>query len=116
MAHAAVGVATTCARGYARGRDARAAAYAATVAAFSSSGADGTEDGTSALIAPKATLPLEQYVYDAGTSNRVMCVTCHNPHGTDLFVFDEFGNGQIINDNNMLRLRDEDSTLCEACH
>jgi hypothetical protein len=72
-----------------------------------------------ALGSPAATLPLEQYIYGSGTStNKVMCVTCHNPHGTDLFVFVPSVPSMLtsIPDNNMLRLRDEDNTLCHACH
>ncbi|GAB4282078.1 MAG: hypothetical protein Kow0092_37190 [Deferrisomatales bacterium] len=67
---------------------------------------------------PLAVLPLEQYVFGPATSSsdRVMCVTCHNPHGTDLFTYDPSGGHEQIPDNNMLRLRDSDNTLCEACH
>ena len=73
--------------------------------------------------APFAVLPLERYVLDTGISDRVMCVTCHNPHGTDLFTYDATdnnaapgGSNASIPDNNMLRLRDSDNTLCNACH
>ncbi|MDF1553168.1 MAG: CxxxxCH/CxxCH domain-containing protein [Deferrisomatales bacterium] len=72
---------------------------------------------------PLAVLPLERYVLASGTSDRVMCVTCHNPHGTDLFTYDAMdgnaapgGPNASIPDNNMLRLRDSDNTLCNACH
>jgi len=66
---------------------------------------------------PFAVLPLLQYVGNqSGPANTVMCVTCHNPHGTDLYVHDTFGAGSEIPDNNMLRLRDSDNTLCNACH
>ena len=66
---------------------------------------------------PFAVLPLLQFVGNqSGLNNAVMCVTCHNPHGTDLYVFDPGGIGGSIPDNNMLRLRDEDNTLCNACH
>ncbi|MDF1553169.1 MAG: CxxxxCH/CxxCH domain-containing protein [Deferrisomatales bacterium] len=66
---------------------------------------------------PFAVVPLLQFVGNqSGQTNAVMCVTCHNPHGTDLYVFDPGGIGKNINDNNMLRLRDEDNTLCNACH
>jgi len=67
---------------------------------------------------PFAVLPLENEVYGFGSSNRVMCVTCHNPHGTDLFPYDD-GSQSGFNkntDSNMLRVRDEDMTLCLACH
>jgi hypothetical protein len=71
-----------------------------------------------ALGSPAAALPLERYIYNSGLSNKVMCVTCHNPHGTDLFVFVPSVPSMLtsIPDNNMLRLRDEDNTLCHACH
>jgi hypothetical protein len=46
----------------------------------------------------------------------VLCTTCHNPHGTDLFMYDQYGVGQDVPDNNMLRMRNTDSTLCRACH
>jgi len=76
--------------------------------------------GEPGTASPKATLPLESYVLGAGSSSRTLCVTCHNPHGTDLYVFEgsisSFGIGKNISDNNMLRLRDSDNTLCDACH
>jgi hypothetical protein len=72
--------------------------------------------GESQSATPRAVLPLEQYVLGVGTSNRVLCTTCHNPHGTDLFMYDQYGVGQDVPDNNMLRLRNTDSTLCNACH
>ncbi len=72
--------------------------------------------GEGQSAAPKANLPLEHVVYGTGSSNRVMCVTCHNPHGTDLYTHDFGGVGRTIPDNNMLRLRDSDNTLCNACH
>ena len=66
---------------------------------------------------PLAVLPLIQFVGNqSGPTNGVICVTCHNPHGTDLYVFDPGGIGGSIPDNNMLRLRDEDNTLCHGCH
>ena len=68
-------------------------------------------------------LPLSQFVGNQSGTNQVMCVTCHNPHGTDLFTFDALdgsaspgGPNADIPDNNMLRLRDSDNTLCNACH
>ncbi|TAL18114.1 hypothetical protein EPN96_03090 [bacterium] len=68
-------------------------------------------------------LPLEKYVVGttstnpANASNRVICVTCHNPHGTDLRVFVTTGGDLTqIPDNNMLRLRESDNTLCHGCH
>ncbi len=76
--------------------------------------------------APLAVLPLERFVLDTGTSDITMCTTCHNPHGTDLYVFDNDQDCDPvtpgiqpcteISDNNMLRLRDSDTTLCTACH
>ncbi len=53
-----------------------------------------------------------------GQSVELACTTCHQPHGTDLAVDVGTGGGNYteIPDNNMLRLRDTDSTLCEACH
>jgi hypothetical protein len=48
----------------------------------------------------------------------VTCITCHNPHGTDLFVSGETpGSGSTTSlPNGMLRLRDRDDELCGACH
>jgi hypothetical protein len=72
---------------------------------------------------PKAILPVAQYVGNQVSTNQLMCVTCHNPHGTDLFTYDALdgsaapgGPNASIPDNNMLRLRDSDNTLCNACH
>ncbi|MDF1534983.1 MAG: hypothetical protein P1S46_00585 [bacterium] len=62
--------------------------------------------------------------YDGGTPSEkyqlVTCVTCHSPHGTDLYVSGQ-GCGQAstltsIPDNNMLRLREQDDELCMGCH
>ncbi|UCG38841.1 MAG: hypothetical protein JSV00_00980, partial [bacterium] len=50
----------------------------------------------------------------------VVCTTCHNPHGTDLHVPGQTpGVWSSIVDipaNKMLRLRDQDGELCDACH
>jgi hypothetical protein len=73
--------------------------------------------GEATSASPKAILPLRQFVGNqSGATDAVMCVTCHNPHGTDLYTYDPVGGGQSIPDNNMLRLRDEDNVLCNACH
>ncbi|PLX40333.1 MAG: hypothetical protein C0608_09400, partial [Deltaproteobacteria bacterium] len=72
--------------------------------------------GENQSATPKAILPLARYVIGGGISNDIVCTTCHNPHGSDLYVYDPGGIGQDIPDNNMLRLRDTDSTLCNACH
>ena len=80
-------------------------------------GAPGNGNQTPAPTpSPDPVLPLERYVGNQSATDKVMCVTCHNPHGTDLFVFDPGAVGGAINDNNMLRLRDEDNTLCDGCH
>ncbi|GAB4249390.1 MULTISPECIES: hypothetical protein [Deferrisoma] len=54
-----------------------------------------------------------------GQPQNLACTTCHQPHGTDLAVDVGQGGGGTyteIPDNNMLRLRDTDNTLCNACH
>jgi hypothetical protein len=58
--------------------------------------------------------------YDNVDSDLITCTTCHNPHGTDLHVVGQ-GCGQSstlvsIPANKMLRLRDQDGEMCEACH
>jgi hypothetical protein len=67
---------------------------------------------------PFSVLPLRQYIgnQSGGVANAVMCVTCHNPHGTDLFVYDPAGTYQSVMDNNMLRAPDSTNVLCNACH
>ena len=59
-------------------------------------------------------------VYDNTAAVRITCITCHNPHGTDLNVDQRtpFNPGveEMIPNNRMLRLRQDDSELCEACH
>ncbi len=63
-------------------------------------------------------------VYDNNTgSPRITCITCHNPHGTDLLVATQSpGCGSTylnIPDNNMLRIRytdPDDDEICSACH
>lgn len=63
----------------------------------------------------------DDYDNDSNNANRlVTCVTCHNPHGTDLYVSGQNCGGATtltsIPGNNMLRLRDQDDELCDACH
>lgn len=59
-------------------------------------------------------------VYDNNTTTVVTCITCHNPHGTDLYVAGQnCGSAStflLIPANKMLRLRDQDDELCNACH
>jgi hypothetical protein len=76
----------------------------------------GESGGNTGLDSPKAVLPLERYILNTGTSKIVLCVTCHNPHGTDLYVHDQHNVGQDIADHQMLRMQHEDSALCNACH
>jgi hypothetical protein len=75
--------------------------------------------GEATSASAKVTLPLARYIIGgSSSSNKLVCTTCHNPHGTDLYVYDNTAghSGRSIADNNMLRLRDDDSTLCNACH
>jgi hypothetical protein len=66
---------------------------------------------------PFVVLPVARYVGNQGETDRVMCVTCHNPHGTDLIFYNTGDAGLTqVPDNNMQRLRDRDNTLCHACH
>ena len=58
--------------------------------------------------------------FDNTSSDLITCTTCHNPHGTDLYVSGQ-GCGQAstltsIPANKMLRLRDQDGEMCAACH
>ena len=59
-------------------------------------------------------------IFNNDTSDIVTCVTCHNPHGTDLYVAGEqpqvTDTTSQIPANRMLRLRDQDDELCAACH
>jgi len=65
-------------------------------------------------------LPKQGDIWCTGDANNgLSCSTCHNPHGTDLEVDDPnllSDDHGAIPDNNMLRLRDTDNTLCVACH
>jgi predicted CxxxxCH...CXXCH cytochrome family protein len=78
------------------------------------------ENDAVGLTGARAVLPLERWVIGGGTSEKVLCTTCHNPHGTSLFAHDpkqgEGPDNTQIPDNNMLRMKSSDSTLCNACH
>jgi hypothetical protein len=58
--------------------------------------------------------------YNNNTSQIITCITCHNPHGSDLMVSGQScGSASslvLIPANKMLRLRDQDDEICEACH
>ena len=58
--------------------------------------------------------------FNNDAADLITCVTCHNPHGTDLFVSGEgcqvASTLTSIPDNRMLRLRNQDGELCNACH
>jgi len=58
--------------------------------------------------------------YDNGSADLITCVTCHNPHGTDLHVVgQDCGAASTLTSipaNKMLRLRDQDGEMCAACH
>jgi len=58
--------------------------------------------------------------YDNTPTDLITCVTCHNPHGTDLHVAGQVpgvaSTLKAVPSNKMLRLRDQDGELCVACH
>ncbi|MDF1535833.1 MAG: hypothetical protein P1S46_04935 [bacterium] len=53
-------------------------------------------------------------------SSLIVCTTCHNPHGTDLYVTGKtpgrLDSQIMVPDNDMLRIRDDGGGLCVACH
>ncbi|MDF1526973.1 MAG: hypothetical protein P1S59_11995 [bacterium] len=67
--------------------------------------------------------PLTKQVGDSfnnAAADLITCVTCHNPHGTDLFVSGEdCGSANTLTGipaNRMNRLQYEDDEICMACH
>ncbi len=55
---------------------------------------------------PFSVMPLAQHLMVGIEGDQILCVTCHNPHGTDL----------SLQRSRMLRVSHEDSALCCVCH